>query len=93
MYNLFSYPDRKRMRVSQVLVLPPFQRQGVGRALLQSVYALADSHTALDVTVHSLLQHAAFIIAGVTGFCPGNAFHHAEDRSQLYARHLAPLSV
>ena len=64
MYNLFSYPDRKRMRVSQVLVLPPFQRQGVGRALLQSVYALADSHNVLDVTVHPLLQHAAFIITG-----------------------------
>ena len=93
MYNLFSYPDRKRMRVSQVLVLPPFQRQGVGRALLQSVYALADSHSALDVTVQALLQHAAFIIAGVTDSWPGNAFHHAEDKSQLYARHLVSLSV
>ena len=56
-YSVFSYPDRKRMRVSQVLVLPPFQRQGVGRALLQSVYALADSHNALDVTVRPCTRH------------------------------------
>ena len=50
-YNFFCYPDRKRMRVSQVLVLPPFQRQGVGRALLEAVYVLADTRDALDVTV------------------------------------------
>ncbi len=50
-YSFYSYPDRSRLRVSQVLVLPPFQRQGVGRALLQAVYALADSRNALDVTV------------------------------------------
>ena len=81
------------MRVSQVLVLPPFQRQGVGRALMQSVYALADSHNVLDVTVHFLLQHASCIIAGVTDFWPGIAFHHAEDKSQLHARHLKSLSV
>lgn len=51
--NVFGYPDRRRMRVSQVLVLPPFQRQGVGRALLQSAYALADTHNALDMLVRA----------------------------------------
>ena len=51
MYSFFCYPDRSRLRVSQVLVLPPFQRQGVGRGLLQAVYALADTRNALDVTV------------------------------------------
>ena len=50
-YSFFSYPDRSRLRVSQVLVLPPFQRQGVGRGLLQAAYALADTRNALDVTV------------------------------------------
>lgn len=55
-YRFFSYPDRQRLRVSQVLVLPPFQRQGVGRALLEAVYALADSHNALDVTVRPNLH-------------------------------------
>ena len=51
MYSFFSYPERSRLRVSQVLVLPPFQRQGVGRGLLQAAYALADTRNALDVTV------------------------------------------
>ena len=54
LYNgVFSYPDRRRMRVSQVLVLPPFQRQGVGRAILQSAYALADTRNAHYVTVRT----------------------------------------
>ena len=55
--NVFTYPDRRRMRVSQVLVLPPFQRQGIGRALLQSAYALADTHDALAVTVRPCMPH------------------------------------
>ncbi len=55
-FNFFCYPDRVRMRVSQVLVLPPFQRQGIGRALLEAVYALADTHNALDVTVSSVQE-------------------------------------
>ena len=58
MFNFFCYPDRVRMRVSQVLVLPPFQRQGVGRALLEAVYAMADTRHALDVTVSSVQERA-----------------------------------
>ena len=59
-YNgVYSYPDRRRMRVAQILVLPPFQRQGVGRALLQSVYALADAHDAPEVTVRACMLHVA----------------------------------
>ena len=55
-FSFFCYPDRVRMRVSQVLVLPPFQRQGIGRALLEAVYALADTRNALDVTVSSVQE-------------------------------------
>ncbi len=67
MYNIFSYPDRKRMRVAQILVLPPFQRQGFGRALLQSVYALADTQNAPDVTVRArmLFTHTGLICSAV----------------------------
>jgi GNAT superfamily N-acetyltransferase len=46
-------PPAVRWRISQVLVLPPFQRQGHGPALLRAVYraaAQADSHV-LDITV------------------------------------------
>ncbi|KAK9866385.1 hypothetical protein WJX84_011581 [Apatococcus fuscideae] len=49
-YNYYAWPDRKRLRLSQVLVWPPFQRQGLGRLLLQSVYTLADQVNCVDVT-------------------------------------------
>lgn len=37
-YQYFAYPDKIRPRVSQFLVLPPFQRLGVGTQLLQTIY-------------------------------------------------------
>jgi len=50
-YRFYAYPDRARLRVSQVLVLPQHQRRGVGRALLQAAHAAARACDALDVTV------------------------------------------
>ncbi|CAG7819872.1 unnamed protein product [Allacma fusca] len=37
-YNFFAYPANIRPRVSQMLILPPFQRQGLGVNLLSTVY-------------------------------------------------------
>jgi histone acetyltransferase 1 len=37
-YRYFAYPDKLRPRISQFLILPPFQRQGLGAHLLQSLY-------------------------------------------------------
>ena len=38
LYEFYAYPEHLRPRVSQMLVLPPFQRMGVGTALLETVY-------------------------------------------------------
>ena len=37
-YSFFHYPDKLRMRISQFLILPPFQKQGHGRRLYQMVF-------------------------------------------------------
>lgn len=37
-YLYYHYPDKVRPRVSQFLILPPFQRIGIGAALLQQLY-------------------------------------------------------
>jgi len=37
-YFYYAYPDRKRPRISQVLILPPYQRKGHGRRLLTAIY-------------------------------------------------------
>ena len=52
-FNFFGWPDRSRIRLSQILVPPPHQRAGAGRALLEAVYATAAERDALDVTVRT----------------------------------------
>lgn len=37
-YLYYAYPDMKRPRISQVLILPPYQRKGHGRRLLTTIY-------------------------------------------------------
>uniref|UniRef100_A0A673M460 Histone acetyltransferase type B catalytic subunit n=1 Tax=Sinocyclocheilus rhinocerous TaxID=307959 RepID=A0A673M460_9TELE len=37
-YNYYVYPDKTRPRVSQMLVLPPFQGEGHGAQLLETVH-------------------------------------------------------
>ncbi|CAF4190487.1 unnamed protein product [Rotaria sp. Silwood2] len=34
----YAYPDKKRPRISQILILPPYQRKGHGRHLLTTIY-------------------------------------------------------
>ncbi|KAI1289179.1 Histone acetyltransferase type B catalytic subunit [Halotydeus destructor] len=51
-YRYFAYPMKTRPRISQVLVLPPFQRQGLGAELLQAIYNYYISISdVLDITV------------------------------------------
>uniref|UniRef100_A0A3B4AA45 Histone acetyltransferase type B catalytic subunit n=1 Tax=Periophthalmus magnuspinnatus TaxID=409849 RepID=A0A3B4AA45_9GOBI len=37
-YNYYVYPDKTRPRVSQMLILPPYQGEGHGAQLLESVH-------------------------------------------------------
>lgn len=50
-YRYFAYPDRTRPRVSQMLILPPYRRTGLGTTLLQSIYDYYKSQSpTLDIT-------------------------------------------
>ncbi len=50
-FEFWAFPDRARLRLSQIFVPPPHQHGGVGRALLEAVYHTAAERDALDVTV------------------------------------------
>lgn len=50
-YTFWCYPSQTRIRVSQVLVPPPNQGKGVGRALLEAAYITSDERGAVDITV------------------------------------------
>ena len=51
-YRYYAYPGKIRPRISQVLILPPVQRRGLGAELLKTIYNyyMRDANV-LDITV------------------------------------------
>jgi histone acetyltransferase 1 len=49
LFSFWAFPDRRRLRLSQILVLPPYQGRGAGGLLLSAAYALAARLDAVDV--------------------------------------------
>ncbi|XP_054787992.1 histone acetyltransferase type B catalytic subunit [Prosopis cineraria] len=56
-YRFFHYPDGYRLRLSQILVLPPYQHKGYGRSLLEALNNVAISENVFDLTVEEPLDH------------------------------------
>jgi len=51
-YRYFAYPENQRPRISQMLILPPFQRKGLGAKLLDSVCkSFWNRNKVVDITV------------------------------------------
>ena len=51
LYHFWVFPDRQRIRISQVLVLPPQQGRGVGSLLMEAAYLIADEQAAVDIPI------------------------------------------
>ncbi|KAL2501116.1 Histone acetyltransferase type B catalytic subunit [Forsythia ovata] len=59
-YRFHRYPDGKRLRLGQILVVPPYQRKGYGRHLLEALNNVAISENVYDLTIEEpvdSLQH------------------------------------
>ena len=50
-YRFYAYPESERARLSQILVLPPYQRQGLGGKMLEAVRKIAIDRKMRDLTV------------------------------------------
>lgn len=51
-YRYYAYPDKMRPRIAQILVIPPYRRNGIGTALLDSIYNFyRQDKSTLDITV------------------------------------------
>ena len=50
-YRLYHYPESARLKLAQILVLPPHQGRGAGSLLLMGAQALADELDACDLAV------------------------------------------
>lgn len=52
LYQYYAYPEYERSRISQMLVLPPFQKCGVGTKLIETIYNyIAINPKIRDITV------------------------------------------
>jgi len=51
LYKFLAYPSDWKMRLSQILILPPYQRSGHGQKLLQLVYAEAEKRGMIEVNI------------------------------------------
>ncbi|XP_063697333.1 histone acetyltransferase type B catalytic subunit [Culicoides brevitarsis] len=51
-YKFYSYPEKIRPRISQMMILPPFQRLGIGSKLIESLYSYYGAEeNVTDITV------------------------------------------
>lgn len=50
-YQYYAHPDKIRLRISQTIVLPPFQKLGVGTYLIESIYKHFRTPNVADITV------------------------------------------
>ena len=50
-YQYYAHPDKIRLRISQTMVLPPFQKLGVGTHLIESIYKHFRTPNVADITV------------------------------------------
>lgn len=52
-YKYYAYPNNTRARLSQILILPPFQRLGIGTKMIEVGVGLLDNSP-------SIVNHLSF---------------------------------
>lgn len=51
-YEYYAYPQNIRPRISQMLILPPFQKLGIGTKMVENIYTYYHSQkNVIDITV------------------------------------------
>ncbi|KAK3027104.1 hypothetical protein RJ639_042398 [Escallonia herrerae] len=55
-YRFYRYPESSRLRLSQILVLPPYQRKGYGHLLIEALNNVAISENVYELTIEEPLD-------------------------------------
>ena len=51
-YQYYAWPEHIRPRISQMLVLPPFQKLGIGTSFIETIYQyFKGDKSVVDITV------------------------------------------
>ncbi|WJX64042.1 histone acetyltransferase [Trifolium repens] len=56
-YRFYHYPNDSRLRLGQILVLPPYQHKGYGRFLIEVLNDVAISENVFDLTIEEPLDN------------------------------------
>lgn len=64
-HNFFHYPESIRLRISQILVLPPYQGEGHGLGLLEAINYIAQSENIYDVTIESPSDYLQYVRSSI----------------------------
>lgn len=60
-YRFYHHPESTRLRLSQILVWPPYQCKGHGRHLLESVNSVAIAENVYDLTVEEPSEYLQYL--------------------------------
>ncbi|KAL6655860.1 hypothetical protein ACP70R_006686 [Stipagrostis hirtigluma subsp. patula] len=64
-HNFYHYPESTRLRISQILVLPPYQGEGHGLRLLETINSVAQSENIYDLTIEDPSDYLQYIRSSI----------------------------
>lgn len=64
-HNFYHYPESTRLRISQILVLPPYQGEGHGLRLLEAINYIAQSENIYDVTIEDPSDYLQYVRSSI----------------------------
>ncbi|TVU09245.1 hypothetical protein EJB05_42699 [Eragrostis curvula] len=64
-YKFYRYPESTRLRISQILVLPPYQGEGHGLRLLEAINSIAQSENIYDVTIEDPSDYLQYVRSSI----------------------------
>ncbi|WVZ64676.1 hypothetical protein U9M48_014166 [Paspalum notatum var. saurae] len=64
-HNFYRYPESTRLRISQILVLPPYQGEGYGLCLLEAINYIAQSENIYDVTIEDPSDYLQYVRSSI----------------------------
>uniref|UniRef100_A0A0E0B1U4 histone acetyltransferase n=2 Tax=Oryza glumipatula TaxID=40148 RepID=A0A0E0B1U4_9ORYZ len=64
-HHFYHYPESTRLRISQILVLPPYQGEGHGLRLLETINSISESENIYDVTIEDPSDYLQYIRSSI----------------------------
>lgn len=64
-HHFYHYPESTRLRISQILVLPPYRGEGHGLRLLEAINSIAESENIYDLTIEDPSDYLQYVRSSI----------------------------